>query len=120
MLDLTAADVCRLRRTATVRPTGGYTDLAAAILANAHERNDGSARAELRTFEQIARFARQALNGSGGYQAALRRLGVRLVLDDGAELTGWRAAATEVDAIARRLAGEQMNLMFMNATTRAA
>jgi hypothetical protein len=118
LLDLTAEDMRRLRRTAQARPTGGYSDLAAAVLAATRLREDGSARAELTSFTHVWRFCRQAWTGDGGYQQQLRRLAVMLDTDDGEQLTTWPEIRAAVDAAARPHRVEQLS--FFNTTTTAA
>jgi hypothetical protein len=97
-----------LHRTAGVRPTGGYADLAAAILANAQLQDDGGATVRLTSFQHISRWARQALIGRGGYQEDLRRLGVRLELENGT-ISDWKQAAMAIEQMAQQRAGKQLS-----------
>ena len=87
-IELGTDDLRRLRRTSSQRPSGGYADLAAAIVANTRERRDGSGWSELSSRKHIRQFCRQRETGDGGYQHHLRQLAVTLELN-GRAVTSW-------------------------------
>lgn len=88
VLGISSVDFRRLRRTARQKPSSGFSDLAAAIVAASRVRADDSAVAELVSYEHVSRFARQAWAGDGGHQQTLRRCALLLECD-GVSFTEW-------------------------------
>ena len=111
LLELTPDDVRRLRRTARQRPTGGFTDMAVVILAATTFRADRTAVAELRGYEHIERFCRQAWRGAGGWQSLLRHLALRLETDTGESYGEWVDVLAVVADVDLEHGGEQLELL---------
>jgi hypothetical protein len=109
-LELTRDDLRRLRRTAALRPSEGYTDVAAAIVANTRERKDGSGWSELSSGKHIRQFVRQRETGTGGSQSYLQRLSAQLDVN-GSVLTQWAEIVRRVEQTAPRR-GRQLVMSF--------